>query len=813
MSSPLEVVLSKFPDATRTGSGWMTKCPAHDDRKPSLSIGEGEDGRVLVKCHAGCTTETIVARLGLAMKDLMPAGAAQPTQEKDRPKIVATYDYRDEGGNLLYQVVRYDPKDFRQRRPEGDKWKWSVKGSRMVPYRLPDLLKHPLEKAVAVVEGEKDVHRLDGIGIFATTNAGGAGKWRSEYNEYFRNRFVVVLPDNDEVGRDHANLVAHNLYGVAAKVVVVELSGLPPKGDVSDWIDEGGTKERLAELVKNAQPWKPEDETNPRPWPAPDSLGEPDLPPFPVEAMPEPLRSWAEAESVATQTPIDLPAMLTIGTVAACIAKRVEVQVRDGWQEPVNLYSLVVLEPGNRKSAVFSDAISPLRNFEQEETERLAPAVREYRSETRILEAKLKRLEDQASKANDPLEQRKLEKEAFGLSHELAERPVVVSPKLIVDDCTPERLQSLLAEHGGRIASMSAEGGVFDLMKGAYSKNGMPMFGVYLMGHAGDDIRVDRVGRPAEYVHKPAITMALAVQPEVLRGLSDQAAFRGRGLTARFIYSIPKSTLGFRDIAPPPVPATVDNAYRGLIDRLCRLESAVDADGRPAPHRLRLSSGASSTLHEFMQAIEPELGPGGEYQEFKDWASKLAGAVVRLSGVLHMVHHAHDSGPWSTPISPATMMAAVRIGVYLVPHADAAYQMMLENGSISEAQYLLHAIKRYCQRNAVAEFSRREMHQATKRRFETPDSLDGPLKLLQEHKYIRFKRTPAPRQAAGRPPSQQYEVNPALLTDDGKLACERSQKPQNPLLAKMLQAGNSFEDFENAHGVLEPESEACEWAA
>jgi hypothetical protein len=198
------------------------------------------------------------------------------------PRIVDTYDYRDERDELLYQVVRFDPKDFRQRRPDGNGgWIWQVKGTRQVPYRLKELIATPLDTSIFVVEGEKDADNLAMLGLDATTNAGGAAKrrndgkpgrpkWRAELSPFFHGRDVIVVPDNDDAGRDHARAVAANLVPVAARVRILELPGLKPKGDVSDWLDAGGTREELERLAAEAPEFQPqpngnflEDETKP----------------------------------------------------------------------------------------------------------------------------------------------------------------------------------------------------------------------------------------------------------------------------------------------------------------------------------------------------------------------------------------------------------------------------------------------------------------------------------------------------------------------------------------------------------------------
>ena len=175
-----------------------------------------------------------------------------------RGRIVATYDYRDADGTLLFQVVRYEPKAFVQRRPSGKGgWLWGLDGVEPVLYRLPELLAADPAQVVLMPEGEKDVDRLRGLGLVATCNPMGAGKWRDSYSAALRGRHVALLADNDRPGRDHAFAVPRSVAPWAASVKVVELPGLPEKGDVSDFLDRGGTKEDLLALVEAAPAWTP----------------------------------------------------------------------------------------------------------------------------------------------------------------------------------------------------------------------------------------------------------------------------------------------------------------------------------------------------------------------------------------------------------------------------------------------------------------------------------------------------------------------------------------------------------------------------
>jgi putative DNA primase/helicase len=226
----------------RAASGWMARCPCHMDDTPSLSIDEGRDGKVLLHCHAGCSQESLVAEVRNLGFDLNG-------RRRQGSRIIAEYGYRDRDGEVRYQVVRLEPKTFRQRQPDGEGgWTWNISGVEPLPYRLPEMLAEP-NKPVYIVEGEKDADRLAKDGLVATTNAGGAGKFRDELKQWFKDRDVVILPDNDEAGHKHAADIARRLRNVARRIRVVVLPDLPEKGDVSDWLDAGKAVRDLRRLV------------------------------------------------------------------------------------------------------------------------------------------------------------------------------------------------------------------------------------------------------------------------------------------------------------------------------------------------------------------------------------------------------------------------------------------------------------------------------------------------------------------------------------------------------------------------------------
>lgn len=187
------------------------------------------------------------------------AGPAPKRMRKTKlGKVAATYAYCDEAGQLLFEVCRYEPKDFRQRRPDGrGGWLPSLDDTRRVLYRLPELLEADAAEPVFVVEGEKDTDNLRALGIVATTSPQGAGKWTKCDRAALAGRHVIVIPDNDDAGRQHAADIVRDLTGKAASVKALELPGLPPKGDVSNWLDAGGTAEELRQLAAEAPERRP----------------------------------------------------------------------------------------------------------------------------------------------------------------------------------------------------------------------------------------------------------------------------------------------------------------------------------------------------------------------------------------------------------------------------------------------------------------------------------------------------------------------------------------------------------------------------
>ena len=254
--------VTQLPRRKNADGSWHCRCPAHDDGKTpdkySLHVTQA-GAKVLLKCFAGCEPSAIVKRMGLRLADLM---GDKPLDSKPR-REVAHYDYHAPDGTLAYQVVRYEPKDFRQRRPDGKGgWLWNMDDVQRVVYHADELVE---EAETYWVEGEKDADRLRSLGLQATTSCGGAAAWeRGEYIAQLPRTTLYIIPDNDPPGYTYAALVAKAAVDAGLTVKILALPGVPPKGDVSDWLDRGGTVEQLEALATAAPRWTADTPFTPR---------------------------------------------------------------------------------------------------------------------------------------------------------------------------------------------------------------------------------------------------------------------------------------------------------------------------------------------------------------------------------------------------------------------------------------------------------------------------------------------------------------------------------------------------------------------
>jgi 5S rRNA maturation endonuclease (ribonuclease M5) len=258
-----EVVLPKLEGVRHSGGTYMAHCPAHEDRTPSLSVTTGRDHPVVLNCHAGCSRDAILSALGLSWSDLCAPRDEQDARRGEwtpRGEAVAVYDYVDESGRLLFQVLRTADKQFPCRVPDPTRprgWNWRLADVRRVPYRLPRVIDAVQNgRSVYIAEGEKDVHALERAGVTATCNPGGAGKWRPEFAEFLREASVVIVADKDGPGQAHARQVAATLDGIAATIVIKEPADRDHLKDAADHLRAGLTIDEFVTTWTSDEPAK-----------------------------------------------------------------------------------------------------------------------------------------------------------------------------------------------------------------------------------------------------------------------------------------------------------------------------------------------------------------------------------------------------------------------------------------------------------------------------------------------------------------------------------------------------------------------------
>jgi replicative DNA helicase len=472
-----------------------------------------------------------------------------------------------------------------------------------------------------------------------------------------------------------------------------------------------------------------------------------ELPHFPLDALPNWQAAFVEATAIATQTPVDMAAVFSLGAVAAMIQGRVRVEPVPGWVEELAPFFVVIMQPGERKTAVHRDVLAPVVEYETSLIAEQRSSIAEARALHGVLE---KQLDAAKKKAATKRGDAALQQEVRDLARELDELAVPVAPRIFADDVTPEACATLLADHGA-ISVLSAEGGIFDVMTGRYS-NGHPNLDVFLKGHSGDPLRVDRRGRPPEYVERPVLPMCLAVQPFVIEKAAQAADLGQRGLFDRCSYSMPSSRVGHRATEPPPVPPHIQREYR-----MQMLDLGRSARGASELLTLRASEEARAALRDWRSELEPRRRPDGELGHVQGFASKLDGLAVRLAGLLHVAGTMREG--FERPIAGETMRSALRVADYFLAHGVAVFELMGADPAIDGARRLLAWIAK----EGRSRFSKRDAHAGNRSVFKRANQLDDALALLERYGWIRSQAPAEPKPQGGRPPSPVFEAHPVAL--------------------------------------------------
>lgn len=723
MSVPTETVIAALEEAgckpKRSGRGWSAKCPAHDDQRPSLSVSTGDDGRALICCHAGCTSEEITKTLGLNMRDLMPKRSSAPVSRTHHQKpqeggseksaggrgnganfasandAVSALErklgpcsrrwvYANAAGEPVGVVVCWDlpsgKKEFRPISRRGDRWYIGAMPEPRPPLGLPELTELPDGAWVYIVEGEKAVDATRAIGMVATTSSGGSNAAAKTDWSVMRGKVVVIMPDHDDAGERYAADVAGRCRAAgAAEVRILRLvdswPNLPRGGDIADVIEmERGEIEVISERIDSIAV------TTEPSMCAKDEIPVETRPIFNADALFPPgtvmFRDFFCDLARSTQTPLEMAALLGIAVVSSCICNVVCIRGHGDHIEPAPIWALVLSDPGTRKSAVLIELLLPILKWEAVQAREMQPIIAAAAQTHRIKDKRLRGLEDRAAKDPNNIMRAGMEAEAIQLAQELEADPIPTPPELLASEPTPEALIRQMKDNHGRALLASAEGDAIDIMQGRYS--GVRNYGAMLKGHAGDPIRAQRIGRSSDGIDHPALAVAFCVQPAAVEELWRDPQAEGRGLLARFAVIAPPDLVGWRDVRPEPIRSSAREAWRSVINRLLSFEPSDDPEIEPVV--ISLSPEADKLYLSFQLRTEDALG-WGDLADRRAWGGKLCGLALRVALTLHaLATWGRDGTPSDAPLVNAeTMAAAIAWAEYLAAAERHARLSILES--------------------------------------------------------------------------------------------------------------------------------------
>ena len=644
----------------KAGEDYSCCCPAHEDRSPSLRIGTGSNGQALITCHAGCSLDSSLSRLHLKISDLFAEdGATKPRYSTPAKKKAfatsenalaayglgepsAVWHYHAAEGELVGAVARWDAVDGKKIRPaslSGGAWVLSAMPTPRPIYRLPELLS--AVGAIYVAEGEKAADALVSLGLTATTSAGGAKAAALTDWSHVAGHEVVVLPDNDAAGEAYATDVAGLCHAAgAASVVIVRLRedwpAMPEGGDAHDWLEHNDAQDaddlrhRLEQLV----------ERSPQVPAAACTAAEViDWRPFPVEHLPEPLRSFTVEAAAAVGCDASMIALPLMAAVAAAIGNDVRIQVRPDWQEPAILWTAVVAESGSSKTPAFRKSLQFSNDAQKEAFTAHGIAMAEHDAEVQSFDSALR-----------------LWKKKCGEGPAPAQPTLPTATRYVLNDTTVEALIAILSGNprGVLVAVDELAGWLasFDQYKTGRGGADCPK---WLSMHGAGPVTSDRKGSGTLYVPSASVCVTGGIQPgPLVRAMTSNAE---NGLLARLLLAQPPrkpkewttSTVGFATMA----------AMQGTFEALL-------ADGDHDPIVIGMTPTAADTFVKFYVAhAQEQMASSGAMAAM---LAKIEAYAARLT----LIHHVVSVGTGSR-IEPASVEAGVALARWFAREARRIY--------------------------------------------------------------------------------------------------------------------------------------------
>ena len=486
-------------------------------------------------------------------------------------------------------------------------------------------------------------------------------------------------------------------------------------------------------------------------WPAPIIPGAKQTPDISAEILPGIFGEHAAAVARSTQTPEALSVMFIVSVLATVLQGRFEVSpYGDDYREPLPIWTCTCYPVGGRKTAVFNHCLAPIQRWEKLAGDRARPEIYRRFAAREVALKRIEHLKAGAGRTNDAEERARLQQE---IQREREDMPdELKSPRCFTSNATPERTEGLLSEQGGKIGILSDESDTFLNLSGGL-RGGLASLDVVLKGHAGSSIRVDRQGREA-HIDRPTLSMGLIVQPETFAELAAGRRLRSTGVLARYLYAVPKSNIGGRDVRKRShIPQTVADAYHDGIMAL--LEGFEVRDN--TPEVLQFTPAALEPWVAFAEMIERGQGEGGKFEDISDWTSKLPGAAARLAAIFQIA----ESGLGVRIVEVDAVYRALTLCHLLIEHAAAAFSMLGRDDTDTDAM----AVLRWIKAGELKQFMRRDVQRALHRRFPKVERLIAALAVLRDNYIVSEEK----RSTTGGRGSAFYLVNPKLYNREGVL--------------------------------------------
>lgn len=754
----------------RSGGGYACRCPAHDDAHPSLSIGRGDDGKLLLHCHAGCSFDQLLAALGAgqgghkatraAGRNLTPAGdpvnggfvicqrlrdrvfdsEAEALASCRLGEPTSVWRYTNAQGEAAGAVARWETgggKTYRPLRLQGGKWSLGAMAEPRPLYALAELQDADESEPVYVVEGEKSADAGRCLGLTTTTSAGGSkGAGKTDWSP-LRGRSVCVIPDHDEPGRAYADNVRKlALEAGAVSVRVIDpaehFRDLPKGGDLAD-LAGGEDADTLRETIEALAKEPPE-------------AGAPTPPmhiykPFPTHTLPGPIRGLCEAGAESMRLDAAFVALPLLAACAAAVGNATRIRLNDSWTEPAILWTAIVAESGSGKTPAMSLATQATKRIQTQRMREHQDAIESWKKEHDLWAIQRKAWErSAASKAG---------------THDAApeEPPQPVSRRVMIDSVTTEAAIKLHAENPrGLLAASDELAGFFDF--GAYkTSRGSGDSSKWLQAWNGGALTNDRVGDRkaggiAEHIPMFSISLTGGIQPGALRRVFTDE-HRESGMAPRFLLAMPTRTP--RRFDNRGVGQAVQAAVARVVGGLYALpDPQPDAFGELRPQEASLTKEAEAAFGEYHDTKADEANASTGIRAAI--ASKMAGYAARLALVFHCVRVADGEADIDPRrVDETTMRSAIELAEWFLQESDRVYAV-LDAGE--EEGRRLRLIEWVAAQGGPV--SGRDAHRALPD-YENTEDATAALRELADLGYGCVSY-PAPGKAGGRPAAMRFSL-------------------------------------------------------